>query len=859
MSDLAGRKTDNDNTPTGDTNEEGVDDQVIELREEHEVDPRQASSAGDHLFGMKAHPAALVWPLMKEHELQALAEDIRENDLRKPIILFESRVLDGRNRLLACEIAGVEPTFEKYTGDDPWAFVRSANEHRRHMTQGQRAMVMKRWSEGQRSWLEERERLSEAANKKRRKSVALQVRNDNGKFVESDGSPATLPENGKSHEAPHHERSRIAEIAGVASRLVQDAITVDAMDPALGDQVVQGTLSLPKAAKKARKLKKAANLTTDGCGELKGEVRCIVARAVVSDSETKDSLCDLKRQPIRELAHPEGSVLLLFTEPPNLPASLSLLRSRDFKFKHVFPWLKDGRARAGSNKAPTELCLVGVHGEPVVDPESLPSLIVARPAKNGTLPKVFYELIEREVDGIKVEVGHNGRPRNGWSLLPQREARGRSQRKTTEGKTGGQQPAKKRRSRKAQPRATVKEPDGVEPSQDALLTEGIALATELPVDKVSERIADYQDFTAFLSKVSSAAKPPVSDVVYHPGVVASVFRSHKDNAKDAEMFWPRAFAGNGGSNGSPIMTLHSFLWDLAEEQQDKKDVNATSPEQVMSRCMEEWARFQGDDVEGMAAPDQQPDLSIDNESHAGADHLEQGGDGESDGWDPRTPEKQRSIVESGEAAPVDEVDTDGAIDDGHRGDAPAATVQTQAPEGMAPLKVSSIGAENTEILDLTKLPKVDQKTLTEACMCLSYFEPEQRPLIEATLRDPRFLAFHKKVAGSVMHRIGVQLRKGPSVVVQALAWLEDEAGAETFWPAVRSGDSEDHAAVLYFWMGEMGVRLDPEGHAHKNAVTWRHRFAQCRYAWDCWRTGTTLADEFVSDGSVPGWSEGNDR
>ncbi len=84
---------------------------------------------------------ASLFPLLTGDELQALAADIKANGLREPIVLdAEGRVLDGRNRLRACEVEGVEPAFTTYDGD-PVAYVVSANLRRRNMTKSQLAIA----------------------------------------------------------------------------------------------------------------------------------------------------------------------------------------------------------------------------------------------------------------------------------------------------------------------------------------------------------------------------------------------------------------------------------------------------------------------------------------------------------------------------------------------------------------------------------------------------------------------------------------------------------------------------------------------------------------------------------------------
>lgn len=65
------------------------------------------------------HPYADAFPMASEEELGELAESIAAVGLIHPIVLTpQGEVLDGRNRLAACEKAGVEPTFETRDGDD---------------------------------------------------------------------------------------------------------------------------------------------------------------------------------------------------------------------------------------------------------------------------------------------------------------------------------------------------------------------------------------------------------------------------------------------------------------------------------------------------------------------------------------------------------------------------------------------------------------------------------------------------------------------------------------------------------------------------------------------------------------------
>ena len=88
------------------------------------------------------HPIANVFPLMMGDEFKRFRKDIKINKLREPIVIYEVKILDGRNRYLACKELGFSfDTKPLPAGTDPVAFVVSANIHRRHLNESQRAAV----------------------------------------------------------------------------------------------------------------------------------------------------------------------------------------------------------------------------------------------------------------------------------------------------------------------------------------------------------------------------------------------------------------------------------------------------------------------------------------------------------------------------------------------------------------------------------------------------------------------------------------------------------------------------------------------------------------------------------------------
>jgi hypothetical protein len=96
---------------------------------------------------LQFHPLADIFPLMEGEEFDELVADIKAHGLREDIVLYQDKILDGRNRYRACLAAGVDPEFVplktmipeiEVDTDIAVAYVISKNIHRRHLTAEQK-------------------------------------------------------------------------------------------------------------------------------------------------------------------------------------------------------------------------------------------------------------------------------------------------------------------------------------------------------------------------------------------------------------------------------------------------------------------------------------------------------------------------------------------------------------------------------------------------------------------------------------------------------------------------------------------------------------------------------------------------
>jgi protein gp37 len=188
------------------------------------------------------HPAADLFPMVEGDEFRELCADIKERGLAQPITIWtDGSLLDGRNRLLACYETHQEVVLDRYEGTDPVQFSLSANLHRRHLSEGQRAVV----------GLKVRELLSPAAKERQREAVIESNKLRAADPVSADRRSMDLPQESTPAEA-RKVAAQAAKAVGASTRSVEKAARVERSAPDLLPQVQAGTMALDKAHKEAQ-------------------------------------------------------------------------------------------------------------------------------------------------------------------------------------------------------------------------------------------------------------------------------------------------------------------------------------------------------------------------------------------------------------------------------------------------------------------------------------------------------------------------------------------------------------------------------------------------------------------------------
>ena len=193
-----------------------------------------------------AHPAAELFPLLTGVRLKELAEDIKANTLREPILIHDGQILDGRNRLAACKMAGVPPRYDDAVlrdGETPTAYVVSMNLHRRHLSDKQRSAIAAQLVPIIHEEAKVRRKAGNAAGGtagKGRPKVKSPL--DSGGTSQQPENKAPK-RNWRRQDRQNESTSIAAKMVGVSRNSVEHAVAVKHRDPREFERILSGETS----------------------------------------------------------------------------------------------------------------------------------------------------------------------------------------------------------------------------------------------------------------------------------------------------------------------------------------------------------------------------------------------------------------------------------------------------------------------------------------------------------------------------------------------------------------------------------------------------------------------------------------
>lgn len=355
----------------------------------------------ERIAGFEIHPAASRFPLMSDVELDELARDIKERGLDQPIQMHEGKVLDGRNRLLACEKAGVEPSTTAWDcrGGSPVAYVLSANVRRRHLTESQRAMIAAELLPD----FEAEARVRQKATLKKGKE-----------------QPVSAPVREREKSA-----DRAAQAAAVSTRYVEAAKAVAQRSPELAAKVKSGEVTLKRAEKEIRKKEQVRLVKAyvppagqfsviaidvswpfedelDGSDDARG--------GLPYPPMTMEEICALK------LPADENCILFCWTTNTHLinGDAARAVKAWGFTAKTLLTWNKERMGTGRWLRGITEHCIIAVKGKATVELTNQTTLISEPRREHSRKPEAFYALVEKLCPSPNRIEMFSRTPREGW-------------------------------------------------------------------------------------------------------------------------------------------------------------------------------------------------------------------------------------------------------------------------------------------------------------------------------------------------------------------------------------------------------------------------------------------------------------
>lgn len=335
---------------------------------------------------LKAHEYANLFPMMTDDELAALVDDMRRNgfDQSAPITTLRGKILDGRNRYKAAQLASVKPDFIEYDGDDPLGFVIRHNLKRRHMNESQRAVVASR--------------------------LANMTRNDTLK-QNTDVSIDT---------SEKISMERAAEMMNVGRATVARVKAVEKSAPELIEKIERGEMTAAKAVTESKRKEVKANLESIEAQEVKAaqgvydvividppwDMQKIEREVAPNQVAFEYPTMSLDEISSIEIPAADDCHVFLWTTQKYLPAAFGILSAWGVKYVCTFNWHKAGGFQVvGLPQYNNEFVLYGRKGTPqFIDTKNFKTSFEGKRGAHSEKPEEFYETLRRVTAGRRLDM-----------------------------------------------------------------------------------------------------------------------------------------------------------------------------------------------------------------------------------------------------------------------------------------------------------------------------------------------------------------------------------------------------------------------------------------------------------------------
>jgi len=342
------------------------------------------------------HDLCKLFPVMPAAQFDALVEDIRDNGLQSPIILFEGKILDGRHRYKACVNLGIDPDFEEFEGADALAFVISHNLARRHLDESQRAMIAAKIANMKLGSNQHTQGASIGAPSVSKKDAAKRMNVgtssiDRAKKVLDTGTAdlqqaveegkVAVSVAAKIAELPQEQQDKIVAqprpdqaIKKVAREEKEQALAAKTIEQSLQAEKVYGVIYIDPPWK-------FETYSDNGM-----------------DRSADNHYPTMSTQSLSELQMPAGKdcIMFMWATVPMMPEAIDLLTDWGFTYKSHIAWVKDRIGTGYWTRNKHELLLIATRGNVPAPAMGMqpPSVIELPVGRHSEKPDFFADMIQ---------------------------------------------------------------------------------------------------------------------------------------------------------------------------------------------------------------------------------------------------------------------------------------------------------------------------------------------------------------------------------------------------------------------------------------------------------------------------------